>query len=325
MASRLKLLEFLADGRFHSGESLGACLGVTRAAVWKQLQHLQSIGIEIHAVRGRGYRLAHSFELIREDRVSELLSPVAQAHVTRLVLLSAVDSTNTYLKRLAREGAPSGTLCLAESQHAGRGRLGRNWLSPFACNLYLSLLWRFDAGPSALGGLSLVTGVAVVRALRDILPDGLTLKWPNDIHWQGRKLAGVLVEIAGESAGPSHVVIGLGLNVRMPDEIGAQIEQPWTDMTRCLGTTPSRNALAAAVIGAVVEDLLRFQVDGLSPFLDTWRRYDAAAGKVVQLHLPNGVIDGHARGIDDSGALLLQVGDEVRRFASGEISLRMPS
>ena len=325
MAPRLKLLEFLADGRFHSGESLGACLGITRAAVWKQLQSLQSIGIEVQAVRGRGYRLAYAVELLSEDRVRERLTPAAQVFISRLDYLPAVDSTNTYLKRLARDGAPSGTACIAESQYAGRGRLGRSWVSPFACNLYLSLLWRFDAGPSALGGLSLVTGVAMMRALGAILPDGLTLKWPNDVQWEGRKLAGILVEMAGESAGPSHAVIGVGLNVRMPDEIGAQIPQPWTDMTRCLGETPSRNALAAAVLSAIVEDLLRFQVDGLRPFLDTWRRYDAAAGKVVQLHLPNGVVDGRARGIDDDGSLLLQVGDEVRRFASGEISLRMSS
>ena len=325
MVPRLKLLEFLADGRFHSGESLGACLGVTRAAVWKQLQSLRSIGIEVQAVRGRGYRLACAIELLSADRLRDLLTSAAQASIPRLDLLSEVDSTNTYLKRLARDGAPSGTACMAESQHAGRGRLGRSWISPFACNLYLSLLWRFDAGPSALGGLSLVTGVAMMRALQTFLPDGLTLKWPNDVHWQGRKLAGILVEMAGESAGPSHAVIGVGLNVRMPDEIGAQIAQPWTDMTRCLGKTPSRNALAAAVLSAVVEDLLRFQVDGLRPFVDTWRRYDAAAGKIVQLHLPNGVVDGRARGIDDDGSLLLQVGDELRRFSSGEISLRMSS
>lgn len=325
MTSRLKLLEILADGRFHSGESLGAHLGVTRAAVWKQLRGINTLGLHVQAVRGRGYRLAQPLEFLRTEVLRAQLSPAVQAQIPRLDLFTEIDSTNTYLKSLALDGAPSGAACLAEGQRAGRGRLGRAWVSPFACNLYLSLLWRFDAGPAALTGLSLVAGVALVRALSGLLPQGLGLKWPNDVQWQGRKLAGVLIEMAGESAGPSHAVIGIGVNVRMPDESAAEIAQPWTDLTRCLGEPPSRNALAAAVLEELVVALRHFEAEGLQPFLDAWRTHDAVAGKAVQLHLPNGVIEGRARGIDESGALVLQVGDELRRFASGEISLRMSS
>lgn len=323
MTAGLKLLEFLADGRFHSGEALGAHLGVSRAAIWKQLRSLHPLGVHVQAVRGRGYRLAHSIEFLQVERLRAHLSPTLQEQIPRLEVFTELDSTNTHLKSLALDGAPSGSVCLAEVQRAGRGRLGRIWVSPFACNLYLSLLWRFDAGPAALAGMSLVAGVALVRGLQRYLPEGLGLKWPNDVQCQGRKLAGVLIEIAGESAGPSHAVIGIGINVRMPDQAGAEITQPWTDLSRCLGETPSRNAVAADVLAAMIEALQLFETEGLPPFLDAWRERDVMVGKSVQLQLPNNVIVGQAKGIDASGALMLQVGDEVRRFASGEISLRM--
>lgn len=325
MESRLKLLEILADGRFRSGEALGLELGISRAAIWKQLRALRRWGVDIQAVRGQGYRLAYPLEFLHADTLRAHLSRAAQVAIPRVDIFTELDSTNTYLKALAQDGAPSGTVCLAEMQRAGRGRLGRVWVSPFASNLYLSLLWRFAAGPASLAGLSLVAGVALVRALKDFVPEGLGLKWPNDVQWQGRKVAGVLIEMAGESAGPSHAVIGIGVNVRMPDASAAEIGQPWTDLVRCLGEPPSRNVLAAAILESLIETLRVFESEGLPPFLDAWREHDVVAGKSVQLHLPNGMITGEAQGIDANGALVLRIGDELRRFASGEISLRMPS
>ncbi len=325
MESRLKLLEILADGRFRSGEALGAYLGVSRAAVWKQLHALRRLGVDIQAVRGRGYRVAYPIELLDANALRSRMSASALAAIPCLDIFTELDSTNTYLKRRAQEGAPGGAVCLAERQRAGRGRLGRVWVSPFACNLYLSLLWRFADGPAALAGLSLVAGVALVQALKNFLPQGLGLKWPNDVQWQGHKLAGVLIEMAGESAGPSHAVIGIGINVRMPESAAQDIGQPWTDLAHCLGEVPSRNSLAAAVLDALIESLRGFESGGLAPFLEAWREHDVMAGKSVQLHLPNGVIAGEAQGIDADGALVLRVGDELRRFAAGEISLRMPA
>lgn len=325
MESRLKLLEILADGRFRSGEVLGAYLGVSRAAVWKQLRALKHLGVDIQAVRGRGYRVAYPIEFLNADALRSRMTASALATVARLEIIAELDSTNTYLKRLAQEGAPGGTVCLAETQRAGRGRLGRVWVSPFASNLYLSMLWRFADGPAALAGLSLVAGVALVQALKHFVPQGLGLKWPNDVQWQGHKLAGVLIEVAGESAGPSHAVIGIGINVRMPESAAQDIGQPWTDLARCLGDAPSRNALAAAVLDALIESLRGFESDGLAPFLEAWREHDVMTGKSVQLRLPNGVIAGEAQGIDANGALVLRVGDELRRFAAGEISLRIPA
>lgn len=323
MSPPLPLLQMLADGRFHSGEALGVRLGVTRAAIWKQLRRLETLGLTVHAVRGRGYRLAYPIEFLQSEIIRRGLSPSIQAQLAQIDILSEVDSTNTCLKTRAAQGAASGSVCLAEWQRGGRGRLGRGWVSPFGCNLYLSLLWRFAAGPTTLAGLSLAMGVALARALRPSVKDGLGLKWPNDLQWRGRKLAGILVEIAGESAGPSHAVIGIGINVRMPETASTAIQQPWIDLARIASELPSRNALAVAVLEQLVIALQAFEQHGLPAFLDEWRALDVTSGRSVQLQLPTGIVAGESRGIDETGALVIQVGGELRRYASGEISLRM--
>lgn len=323
MRVRSALLDILSDGKFHSGEVLGERLGVTRAAVWKQLRTLSKLGLTIHAVRGRGYQLAFPIELLKSETIYNHLPSHARDPLSHIDVLSQVDSTNSILKQRAIQGAASGTACLAEQQTAGRGRQGRHWVSPFGCNLYLSLLWRFSNGPTSLAGLSLAIGVALARAIRATVSQQVSLKWPNDLVWKGQKLAGILVEIAGESAGPSHAVIGVGINVRMPNSLNASIDQPWTDLYRLSRETPSRNALAASVLEHLVTVLREFEQQGLTAFLDEWRELDSMAGRSVQLQTPTGVIAGQAQGIDKDGSLLIQVGNEVRRFASGEVSLRM--
>lgn len=325
MTDRFALLHILADGHFHSGEALGEQLGVTRAAIWKQLRGLEVLGLSIHAVRGRGYRLAQPIEFLQAELIQTMLEPGVCECLSHLDILHVIDSTNTHLKTRAAQGAVSGTVCMTEWQRAGRGRQGRVWVSPFGCNLYLSLLWRFATGPTALAGLSLAAGVALAQALRDCVGEELGLKWPNDLVWAGRKLGGILVEVAGETSGPSHAIIGVGINIRMPEGAAGEIGQPWIDLYRVSRELPSRNALAAAVLNRLVIAMRTFEMQGLQPFLETWRELDVAAGKAIQLHLPTGVIDGHAQGIDDDGALLIQVGNDLRRYASGEISLRMTS
>lgn len=323
MSLPLPLLQILADGHFHSGEALGSRLGVTRAAIWKQLRRIEAMGLTVHAVRGRGYRLAQPIEFLQSEVIHGGLPTTIQQQLAQIDILTEVDSTNTYLKTRAAQGAASGSVCLAEWQRGGRGRLGRQWISPFGCNLYLSLLWRFTAGPTALAGLSLAMGVALARALGASVDTGLGLKWPNDLQWRGRKLAGILVEIAGESAGPSYAVIGIGINVRMPESVATAIQQPWIDLARITGKFPSRNSLASRVVEELMTALGEFEQYGLTAFLDEWRQLDVTAGRAVQLQLPTGTIDGESRGIDETGALVIQVGSELRRYASGEISLRM--
>ncbi len=319
-----ELLRILSDGRFHSGEHLGQRLGISRAGVWKRLHALKRHGLDIHSVRGRGHRLAAPLELLSADAIRAALTPRAGARLTDIEVHFEIDSTNGAL--LARAGAlPAGTVCLAETQRRGRGRQGRPWVSPCARNLYLSLLWRFPSGPDALGGLSLAVGLAVHEALADCGVGGAGVKWPNDILWRGAKLAGVLIELSGESGGNACIVIGVGINVDMPRALAdARIDQPWIDVRGALGGSeaPSRNRLAAAVLECLVDTLDRFEGDGLAPMLDAWRARDCLIGLPVCVQTGNGDVEGIARGVDDTGALLLEQDGVIRRCHAGDVRLR---
>jgi BirA family biotin operon repressor/biotin-[acetyl-CoA-carboxylase] ligase len=323
MKTQLRVLECLSDGRFHSGEALAGHLGLSRAAVWKATRGLSAQGIEIHAVRGRGYRLAEALELVDVDRVRAGLGPEAVGLLGRLETFLEIDSTNRYLMERGATGGAPGWVCLAESQRAGRGRRGRQWHSPPCSNLYLSLLWRYPTGPEVLTGLSLAVGVTVAQLLRDLEVEGVGLKWPNDLLCDGRKLGGVLLESSGESGSSCHVVVGLGLNVRMPASAGAAIDQPWCDLATLLGSrTPSRNTLASRLIDRLLPLLADYPERGLAPHLAAWHGFDGLVGQQVQLHLGDRVVDGRHRGIDRDGALLLESHGTVGRYHGGEVTLR---
>ncbi len=324
MDTRHHLIRLLADGHFHSGEALAQRFGVSRAAVWKQVQGLSGLlDMEVHAVRGRGYRLARPLELLDPETIRSALPAATCARLSALEVHTSIDSTNSHLMRAAVEGAPSGQVCLAEQQTTGRGRRGRHWVSPFGSNIYLSILWRYPQAPMELSGLSLAAGLATVRALAAQGVQGVGLKWPNDVLWQGKKLAGLLLEVSGESGGPSQVVLGLGLNTRLSARQGEAIEQPWVDLASVPGGQGiSRNALAAALLEQLLAALAGFHHQGLSPLLDEWNRNDLYRGKRVQLRMGERVVEGIHRGIDGSGALLLDSGDGVHAFHAGEVSLR---
>jgi BirA family biotin operon repressor/biotin-[acetyl-CoA-carboxylase] ligase len=197
-------------------------------------------------------------------------------------------------------------------------------VSPFAANLYLSLLWRSATGATGLGGLSIVAGIAVVRSLASFGINSAGLKWPNDILVDGAKLAGILIDVTGESTGPCAVIIGIGINVSMPEAAATGIDQRWTDLCSLTGRQQfSRNRLAASVLGNLLAAIEEFEHCGMEPFMDEWRRLDLVNGKQVDMRLPNEVIPGLARGIDAGGALLVDTASGRRRFASGEVSLRV--
>jgi BirA family transcriptional regulator, biotin operon repressor / biotin---[acetyl-CoA-carboxylase] ligase len=215
-------------------------------------------------------------------------------------------------------------VCVAEMQSAGRGRHNRHWVSPFAASLYLSLLWRSATGAAELGGLSLAVGVAIVRSLRAFGIDTAGLKWPNDVFVDDAKLAGILIDVVGESTGPCSVIIGIGINVAIPETAAAEIGQNWIDLRRLTGREAlSRNRLASDVLDHAVAAIEEFERAGLQPFLDDWRRYDVIQDRQVSLRLPNEVIQGRACGVDSGGALLVDTKTGRRRFASGEVSLRI--
>lgn len=320
MVAKLKMLKILADGRFHSGEALGQALGVSRTMVWKHVQNLQALGVECHSLSGKGYRLAKPVELLEQQTIAAAMGTTTRPLLTALEIHPEIHSTNRHLmERLG--GLCSGHACLAERQTAGRGRRGREWVSPFARNIYLSLYWRFEMSPALLSGLGLAMGVVLIRSLRQLGIDDAKLKWPNDLLWRGRKLAGILLEMSGESGGPYHVVIGVGMNVNMADE-GTAIDQPWVALNQIAAQPQSRNHVAGLLLHHLLEGIQQFQMAGLESFLPEWQQADAYAGQEVAILLGDTTIIGQARGIDPSGAIIVEVDGALRRFHSGEVSLR---
>ena len=320
-AAHKTLIRLLGDGEFHSGTELAEQLGISRAAIWKHIRSLERLGLELTAIPGRGYRLLSPVDWLDEARIREALGDCPTAF--RLEIHDALDSTNSHLLRAARQGAETGSVCLAEYQQAGRGRIGRDWVSPFGANIYLSLLWRFE-DPAQVGGLSLAVGVALLRALTALGISGLALKWPNDILVGRAKLGGILLDVAGEAHGGCAVVVGIGLNRYLPAAAAAGIDQAWTDLMRISGASPPRNALVARVLIELFRVLSAYAETGLSPYLAEWRAAHAFAGQAATLQLGEQCVAGTIVDISDEGFLLLrdQTG-ELRRFASGDVRLRV--
>jgi BirA family biotin operon repressor/biotin-[acetyl-CoA-carboxylase] ligase len=320
------MVRLLADGDYHSGEAIARVLGISRAAVCKALHRLSlDLGLPVESRHGRGYRLAAPLELLDAGSILGVLAELSQEGVARLEIHDRIDSTNGRLMAEGSAGAPSGTVCLAERQTAGRGRRGHPWISPFGANLYLSILWRYRLAPAALGGVSLAAGVAVAQVLRHCGVREVGLKWPNDLLWRRCKLGGLLLEVTGEAQGPSFLVVGLGLNLRMDEDQGSTIDQPWADLNQALdGALPSRNRLAAMLIDALVKVLADFANTGLAPFLPDWEGFDLLRGEPVWLHLGDGIIAGEHAGIGPDGSLRLRTPEGIRHFQAGEVSLRPP-
>jgi BirA family transcriptional regulator, biotin operon repressor / biotin---[acetyl-CoA-carboxylase] ligase len=320
-----KLLVLLADGEFHSGTDLADALELSRSAVWKQLNGLSELGLHYSAISGRGYRLAKPLELLKHQRILDTLNEATRASVSVLEIHDQLDSTNSYLMKKSQHGVATSIVCLAEHQTAGKGRRGREWISPYGSNIYLSILWRFaQSGLGEIAGLSLAIGVAVVRALKQLQIPDITLKWPNDIYWHGKKLGGILIEVSGEASGPCMAVIGVGMNLYLPATEAEKITQPWTDLSHILGQhNTSRNTLAATLINHLIDVIAKFETTGLGYYLDEWRRYDCLQNNSATMFVGNQIIDGIVQGIDDKGQLLFQRADGyVQTYASGEVSFR---
>ncbi len=316
------VLSMLADGKFHSGQALGKALGVSRSAIWKQIKLIEESGIEVYSIKGRGYRIPGGLDLLDRLLIDEALEPVVRKELKHIALNLVIPSTNAMaVEAVYRDG--HGSLYLAEQQTAGRGRRGRSWASPFASNLYFSLTWQFNNGAAALEGLSLAVGIALIRGLKQLGIDDVQVKWPNDLLWRGKKLAGVLLEMSGDAAGECFVVIGVGINVRMPEAAAEDIDQPWTDLQQALGVAPSRNKLLAELMNQLVPMLEQFSSEGFAPFKEEWQALNAHSDQQVSLNVGNRQEQGVCRGVDHAGALLLEVGGEVQAFHGGEVSVRL--
>lgn len=320
---REQLLKLLADGEFHSGERLAEQLHITRAAVWKAVQSLRELGVELES-QHQGYRLPYAVDLYDAQRIQTEANNVA--NLQRIDVLFTVDSTNRFITAQPAIQAGQAVLCVAEIQQAGRGRRGRQWLAPFGSGICMSLGWLFDSMPPGFSALSLVVGVALTRALHQFGAIEVGLKWPNDLLWRGRKLAGVLIEMRGEPDGPAHVVIGIGANLRLlQTQRAALAEQSAlvTDLHEILGEQcPTRNALVAAFTVQLLQALEIFAREGFTPFVSEWQRYDVLRDAEVNVLQGERILAGVARGVTDDGSLLLETAQGIQSFVSGEVSLR---
>jgi BirA family transcriptional regulator, biotin operon repressor / biotin---[acetyl-CoA-carboxylase] ligase len=327
MSYNAALLRALAPGLAVSGEALGRELGISRAAVWKAVRRLAALGLEIEALPGRGYRLPQPISLLDAAVIRAALPAEISARVGVLEVLADTDSTNA---RVLAAERPVGELvvCLAEYQSAGRGRRGRHWLSPPGAGVCLSVGGRLPAAPSDYAALPTAVGVASAAALEALGVPGIGLKWPNDLLLDGGKLGGILIELRGESQGPATLSVGLGLNMWLGPGARAEIAEsgglPPADLASRAGDAlPERNTVAAALIAAIAGCLDRAP-EGLSDaVLSGWRQRDCLWGRAVRVEDAGAGRVGIARGLDPSGALLLETADGSRqRVTAGEVTLR---
>lgn len=318
-----KMLELMSDGKFHSGNEIAKKLGTNRSMVWGQMKGLSRMGVDVSAVRGHGYRIQSSFELLDQETIESGLSDWGRENLSKLEIYPEITSTNNHLMENAAN-FDSGTVCLAEFQSAGRGRSGRKWISPFAANIYFSVLWHYQKGASSIGGLSLAIGVAILRALRVYCTTGLGLKWPNDILYHDQKLAGILIEVSGDSHGPCDVVTGIGLNWQMPNHLCHSIDQKWTDLKKVLGAAcPKRNHLVSRLLNEILPVLASYDKTGLTPYLEEWRGSDCMANRKASLYWGDHRIIGRIQGIDNQGMIIVETEDGKKKHcASGEISFK---
>lgn len=317
----LALLELLSDGQNHSGQELAGLLGVSRTAIWKQLAKLDALGLELISQTGKGYCLVGGLDLLSADSISASLQMSASQKLSRLQLLTAIDSTNAFLMRQEPDAGIS--VCFAEYQTAGRGRRGRQWVSPFASNIYLSLRISNSSGLGAFEGISLAVGVAVARSLKELGADGVQLKWPNDILWSGKKLGGILIEVVGDPSGVCHLVVGLGLNLKTTKSMSESIDQPWVALDSILTEPPSRNQVAASLLNHLIPLLDTYEHQGFISYKDEWESLNAQADLAVDLLMGSQKVSGIMRGVNASGALLLETGKGIEVFHGGEVSLRV--
>lgn len=316
-AAELELFRLLADGAYHSGEEIGALLGISRAAVWKRVNALEkSCGVQVSRVAGKGYSIEGGVEFLCTDSIRQLMQQTIS-----LSLHQQVDSTNEQAKKAALPGGQP-IVFLAEQQTEGRGRRGRAWHSPYACNLYLSLCWPLTTGMQEVEALSLVVGLVVRNALDDVGVKEAGLKWPNDVLVGERKIAGVLLELVGDPADQGFVIIGIGVNVNMAGDQAA-IDQAWTSVRDVVGRPVSRNQLAAQLLDRLLPVLVKHREQGFIAYKDEWQKHHLWQDSHVRLCSGRTTVEGRVLGLTDKGGLIVDSIEGEQAFYGGELSLRL--
>ena len=322
---RRQLLAALSDGDFHSGQSLADIADISRAAIWKQLKVLEAQGIQIEAVSGKGYRLQEPLQLLDEQSISAHLSESIRNNLNNLEVLFETLSTNQYLLQQLSENPSSihARVVLAEFQSMGRGRGENNWLSAPASGLCLSLGWRFNSMPATLTALPLAVGVVLAQCLRQAGYDAVNLKWPNDLVVNGAKLGGILIESRSQIAGACDIVLGVGININLPQSLRQHIDKEVTDLNSLTSGKLDRNQLAAAIIGALIRLLQDFPEQGFTGYREAWQNLDSGRGKQAILLHPTGKSSGTIIDVDENGLLIMSVNGEQQKYSSGELSIRI--
>ncbi|NRQ44645.1 bifunctional biotin--[acetyl-CoA-carboxylase] ligase/biotin operon repressor BirA [Rheinheimera sp. YQF-2] len=319
LVTQRQLLSALSSGSFQSGQVLAEMLGVSRTAVANHIKQLQQLGLDIYKVKGRGYCLAEQLDLLDAAKISQLRktsgADILVQHIT--------DSTNSQLMQKVQDGLVTepGYTIVAEAQTAGRGRRGRNWYSPFAASLYFSMYWRLEQGIQAAMGLSLVVGIAIARLLKQQYQVDARVKWPNDVYVDGKKLCGILVELAGQAHAGCDVIIGIGMNIRLPPQALHSIDQQYIDLTGAGDKVIDRNQLVALLQQQLITLLTEFTHQGFTGFVDEFDQYNQYRNKAVKL-IGKEEITGICTGVDKQGALLVKTATGVQAYFGGELSLR---
>ncbi len=313
------VLGFLAEAgdEFVSGEAISDKLGLTRAAVWKHVEALRAHGYRIDAVPARGYRLAGI-----PDRLTALeLRPLLNTHDLGQTFhhFAVISSTNDHARELAEQGAGHGEVVIAESQTGGRGRRGRPWVSPPGVNVYLSVVLRPELPPARVTELTLLASVAVCDALRQANVPA-AIKWPNDLLVGGRKIAGILTELASEPERVHWVVVGIGVNVNATEADFPEELRPIATSVRIERGAPAPRALfVAACLTALESWLDRHEAEGFAPVREAWRERSETLGRDVIVRTEGRDVAGRAEDIDATGALLVRTTGGVERILSGDV------
>jgi BirA family biotin operon repressor/biotin-[acetyl-CoA-carboxylase] ligase len=325
-------LKHLTHEQFVSGEAIAQQLGISRATVWQAMRQLEELGLELHKVRRQGYRLARPFDALDAQAIARALGPLAPGY--EITTVNACGSTNSEILSLAALPAGLSRVLATELQTAGRGRRGRAWVSGLGNALTFSVLRNLDVGLAALSGLSLAVGLAVTQALEELGAQGVKVKWPNDVLLQTTeghaKLGGILIELSGDALGPTRAVIGIGLNMRLPEAAREQIGQPAAHATAQLpadlaqaGLQVSRNRLLASILRHLDAVLATFEREGFAALRGAWNARHAYQGsEVVMVNEGRVEKSGVVEGVDASGALRLSTAKGFETVVSGELSLR---
>lgn len=321
-----KLIQILSNGEFHSGERLGEQLSLTRSAIWKLVKQLSAWDLEIESITNKGYRITSGLSLLETAKILPFVEKKQQSQLAQIELFDSLPSTNDYLLNLKSKHNHA---CFSEKQTLGKGRRGRTWISPFAKNIYLSLLWHFEKDLSELSSLSIAIAVSVIDTLQQFgVTQKLGIKWPNDVLCENHKLAGILVELSGTTNDVCSAVIGVGLNVHMSNATlnSQNITQPWTSLQSLIDQKIDRNKLAGMLLNNLIETASVFQKQGLAAFLPQWQKLDLTFGKPVTIITHTKELQGIGRGINEQGHFLLETTpNQIKNFASGEVSLRLGS